>query len=75
MATGAVESRPESRPTTSALLYVVGSFCCTFSLSSTNESFLNGPPTSAPVATLGDFFFNFNFFSKLILNLTPSGFF
>jgi len=36
-----------------ALLYVLGSVCMLLFLESMKVSFLKGPPTSAPVATLG----------------------
>jgi len=36
-----------------ALLYVLGSVCMVLFLESMKVSFLKGPPTRAPVATLG----------------------
>lgn len=46
-------SNPARRPTTRALLYVVGSLCMVSFRESRNVSFWNGPPTSAPTAKFG----------------------
>lgn len=52
-ATEEVEAKPERRPTMTAVLYVVGSPCIELFLESIYVSLRNGPPTRAPVATLG----------------------
>lgn len=67
-ATEDVVTKAERRPIITALLYVLGSVCIVLFLESMNVSFRNGPPTNAPVATLG---FGWSDLSHLKPSLQP----